>query len=363
MARQVPDRTSWAIYNFAAEADNFGFPVALAATITTAPDEPEDSSVVLMHLPGATAQASVFIHREGTARSDGRRLLPSRLEIVPALDADDISAICEQQLVMALRLFKPAFFWVAPWERRNDVWLPGRGLTSSGYSLKAQEMRRFADFAKRLGDFHVERNITSSIRYNSVLSVLFDGDMSQFLGPEDPKGDGFLRRRAYLMIAGDLYDEALREWHLSSEIRLMLLMMASEALFGDADKSELSHRLAQRAAVLLGPTATDRKVLFEFMKRLYDVRSRLMHGALYRKREGFLRIEVADLENLVNVVRASLLYFIALKATPKEPILKILDRGFFDEAEVLRLRFKANEYWGFGDSSDEHLYSLREAGG
>lgn len=42
----------------------------------------------------------------------------------------------------------------------------------------------------------------------------------------------------------------------------------------------------------------------------------------------------------------------------KAEILRVLDRAVFDEKEVVVFRLKANEFWGFGESPDEHLYSM-----
>jgi hypothetical protein len=54
------------------------------------------------------------------------------------------------------------------------------------------------------------------------------------------------------MIATSLFEDACRQWNVSREHQLMLLMMAAEALFADDDKSELAFRLSLRVAVLNG---------------------------------------------------------------------------------------------------------------
>ena len=157
----------------------------------------------------------------------------------------------------------------------------------------------------------------------------------------------------------------------------MWLVMAAEALFADDDKSELSYRLATRMAVLNGAGASDMKRHWELVRSMYDARSKLMHGAAYvqkpsgRLRElvgdaGFIEIPPDRLLDFNNLVRASILYFIALQRPGQAPaaedwkredVLATLDRSLFDPSEIAGLRRTANEYWGFSGRDDELLCS------
>ncbi|MFQ5830001.1 MAG: hypothetical protein ACE5JD_12725 [Candidatus Methylomirabilia bacterium] len=197
------------------------------------------------------------------------------------------------------------------------------------------------------------------LRYHSP----FFGELvpvTDFVGSSDQTGERFLSRTAHLMAATDFFEQAHGNWWLSPDMRLILLMMAAEALFTDDDRGKLAYRLSQRIAVLNGVHSGERKTMFELTKKLYDLRSRLMHGSVYRAKGGFLEVSGPDVSAFTNLVRSSLLYFIALrrKDLGKAEILKTLDRAIFDEKEMLLLRFKANELWGFGESSDEHLYAM-----
>jgi hypothetical protein len=146
--------------------------------------------------------------------------------------------------------------------------------------------------------------------------------------------------------------------------------MAAEALFADDDKSELSHRLATRVAILNGGDVPAVKEHFDLVRSMYEARSKLIHGSLHvakpSKRladlvgdDGFIRIPPGHLFRFSNLIRASILYFIALQDRPRAEVLDILDRSLFDPSEVAGLRRGANEYWGFPGHEGELLCSGR----
>lgn len=160
------------------------------------------------------------------------------------------------------------------------------------------------------------------------------------------------------MIAADLFEKALEGPNVAPELRLVLLMMALESLFSTDDKSELAFRMSLRIAVLNGSSDAHRKEMFEALREFYDSRSRLVHGSWYRGSKGFVRVSDTELGVLRNVVRASILYFVALKELPKEELLKALDRAVFDRREIDELRVKANGYWGL-ETSEERILTAK----
>lgn len=190
--------------------------------------------------------------------------------------------------------------------------------------------------------------------------------------PDDPAGAKFFKRVARLMIATDLFEQANEAHALSGEMRLMWLVMAAEALFTDDDKSELGYRLATRMAFLNGAGVEDVKRHWELVRSMYEARSKLMHGTAYvgkpSKRlpglvgdAGFIEPTPERLLAFNNLVRASILYFIALQDSERRDVLEILDRSVFDPSEVARLRRMANDYWGLTGREDEMLCSGRWA--
>lgn len=83
----------------------------------------------------------------------------------------------------------------------------------------------------------------------------------------------------------------------NSEDRIIDLMIASEAFFLTDGNSELQYKFAQRAAMYLGKNADQKKIIFEFMKKIYEVRSKIVHGdvpKLPKKSDGLIYATLDD---------------------------------------------------------------------
>lgn len=74
--------------------------------------------------------------------------------------------------------------------------------------------------------------------------------------------------------------------------------------------------------------------------------------------DGFIEIPPGQLFAFNNLIRASILYFIALQDRPRDEVLEILDRSPSDPSAVAGLRRTANEYWGL-QGGDEMLCAGR----
>lgn len=57
---------------------------------------------------------------------------------------------------------------------------------------------------------------------------------------------------------------------------------ALEALFSNGENTELSHKLSERISKFLESQAEQRKALYRIVKRVYDIRSKVVHGATYK---------------------------------------------------------------------------------
>lgn len=88
-------------------------------------------------------------------------------------------------------------------------------------------------------------------------------------------------------------------------IELILMVVALEALFGPPDR-ELSHQVCERAASFIAPPGAGRIGAYQDLKRLYTVRSKLVHGG-FSSTDGRSRKQLrADLEFLEDTVRQCL---------------------------------------------------------
>jgi hypothetical protein len=130
-------------------------------------------------------------------------------------------------------------------------------------------------------------------------------------------------------IALQRYNDALLKPE-SIESRITSTITCLEALYLKAEeRMELSHRLGQRAATILG--------LFEFMplevynnlNRAYDVRSTFIHGSLIEEER---RKDAGQLaEKTLNYARVSLLLFLQLKKSiDKDSLITKIDNSLLD---------------------------------
>jgi hypothetical protein len=371
----------WAVFNLDIDdPDTFEFDVALGhewlgeGLEETGPE----STTVSKAQPDAYARCAVFFHAERSSP----RLVERTLEIIHrplssplnSIDEDPLSPVsltsrCRDQLALALRLFQPQSFLIFPRERRHE----GRGRAyralaahqagaPAPYMLRGRQVTRFLEFARKLRAFHVDRNLYRNIRRDPRGPLLL---------PNDQDEAAFFKRVARLMIATDLFEQANEAHALSGEMRLLWLVMAAEALFTDDDKREPSSQLATRIARLNGAGAEDVKRHEELVRSMYEARNKLMHGRAYVGTSkqppglvgnaGFIEPTPERLLAFNNLVRASILYFIALQHSERRDVLEILGRSEFDSSEVAQLRRMANEYWGLMGREDELLCSGRWA--
>jgi hypothetical protein len=67
--------------------------------------------------------------------------------------------------------------------------------------------------------------------------------------------------------------------------QLVDLTIALEALLGSDDTTELVHRIRLRAAFLLGRDDDESRAIYDMVGRMYDIRSRVLHGAPLKKKD------------------------------------------------------------------------------
>jgi len=77
-------------------------------------------------------------------------------------------------------------------------------------------------------------------------------------------------------LAGDYFEGHHKR--TKPEEKLIDLVIALEILFSPSREGELKFRITQRAAILLGKTAPERVSVKDFLRRVYDARSGLVHS-------------------------------------------------------------------------------------
>ena len=96
-----------------------------------------------------------------------------------------------------------------------------------------------------------------------------------------------------LRIAIARFNSSYEKYELSD--RLIDLVIALEALFGDGERDSTTYKVAIRCASWLNQPGSDRCATFEFVKKMYSARSNVVHG----DDKDLCEVHVNDLEGIV----------------------------------------------------------------
>lgn len=77
--------------------------------------------------------------------------------------------------------------------------------------------------------------------------------------------------RAYLLVSQARMSQYV-------PVKLAFYVIGLECLFSNDDKSEVNHKVSERTAHFIGKTPQERMELYRKVKKLYDVRSKFVHG-------------------------------------------------------------------------------------
>lgn len=130
-------------------------------------------------------------------------------------------------------------------------------------------------------------------------------------------------------IALQRYNDALLRPQ-SIESRITSAITCFEALYLKAEeRMELSHRLSQRAAALLGLFDHVTLEVYNNLNRAYDIRSTFIHGSMIEPEN---HKDIAELaQKTLNYARNSLLIFLQLKSSiDKDNLINKIDNSLLD---------------------------------
>jgi len=134
----------------------------------------------------------------------------------------------------------------------------------------------------------------------------------------------------FITIAFDRYNDSILKQDVP-ESRLLSAIMSLEALYlKDDEMSELSERLAQRAALSLSFYNYDPLEVFSIIKRSYNIRSRFVHGSKIEKDD---RKDVMLLvEKVIEYSRKSLIIYLQInESIDKNKFLNLLTKSLLDK--------------------------------
>lgn len=341
--RRRRETRGWTAVNLDTTPDNFEFKVVPQFVLTLPEPTTNEGSLTIDETLYA---CTVFFHARRT-----RTVPPLQDKLIEIVSPPQVSSqeACSQ-LCFALRLFKPEPFWViSDSERTFGILVQPEFSSLPQYNLRDQELTHFRLFSEHLLEFQREVRMMKARRLFSAM------DMTLMPQDEQPV------RSQHLALAGELFRRVFDVYSAREgyDVPYLTVITALEALLTEDEKSEVSHRIAQRLAFLIGVSPTHRKTIFSQMRENYNVRSRLVHGSLIKGKWQVVSVSWQRFLEATNHLRTALLYFIALdqQGWDRRRILEALDKTAFDESEIVAIRLTANRHWGFGESTDEQLFA------
>jgi hypothetical protein len=159
------------------------------------------------------------------------------------------------------------------------------------------------------------------------------------------KIDFSLKENHFLLIAISRFRSALVRTDPIDQF--LDLMICLEALFAPNDKGEITTKLSNRLVTLVAKNEDERKDLWLFMKKMYNLRSGVVHGDGIRNTEiNGKKYEIEDIrEKIISLVRESIRKYLILsrKFSGNKKVEKIcdeIDLALLDKKNLIKLRSK-----------------------
>lgn len=142
----------------------------------------------------------------------------------------------------------------------------------------------------------------------------------------------------YLSVAIDYHRRAALEQDGTNE--LIHLFIALEALYAtENEKMEIQHKLSSRIATLLGKDKDDRIAIRKRAKKLYTIRSKIVHGSQ--------KFDADNIEDVVTWVQESILRFLVLANNrpekKHEDIIELVDDAMLENELRDKIREESDE--------------------
>ena len=226
-----------------------------------------------------------------------------------------------ERILNCLRLFRIGSVFSIRYEMRPKSFLAFGGTLSSGqrfsatykYPISKQDIPKLRDFIGK------------------IKSLLPEETLQVKSGKIDP-----------IVVALQRYNDALLKPEVI-ESRITSAITCFEALFLRAEeRTELSHKLSQRASALLRTFEFEPLKVYNTLKQAYDIRSTFIHGSQITSEERKNAAKIA--EKTLEYARASLLIFFQLKhLIDKEKLIGRIDNSILEERAYSKLKKLLNE--------------------
>ncbi|QHV97862.1 HEPN domain-containing protein [Spirosoma endbachense] len=88
-------------------------------------------------------------------------------------------------------------------------------------------------------------------------------------------------------------------------VKISFYVLVLECLFSANDATEINHKISERVAIYVGVNGEEKYKLFKFVKKVYGIRSKYVHGQMMDKKlsENAILSEISkELDELVRIV-------------------------------------------------------------
>ena len=106
--------------------------------------------------------------------------------------------------------------------------------------------------------------------------------------------------RKAIRIAGRFYEDSHQKSSMAEQFSNLII--ALEALYTPGSLSELTYRISQNCAIMIGENAPDRQSIFEFLKEMFKRRGKLFHGQYDPEEPAELASDV-EISRLLSIVQ------------------------------------------------------------
>lgn len=160
-----------------------------------------------------------------------------------------------------------------------------------GTTFKASLSEVFSAASAERGEFEFTRKeVETALQTFNPFSI--DDISEEDMGMKFPNFEHFYKNKGPERMHKAHYFTLGARNNAALPMKIVLYCTALECLFSTA-KTEINHRIAERIATMLGTSAEEKKDLFKFIKKAYDYRSTIIHGAnLKGDEEAIVKISV-----------------------------------------------------------------------
>lgn len=220
------------------------------------------------------------------------------------------------KILSCLRLFKVGSVFSIKYEAYPKSFLAFGGTLSSGqrfaptyrYPLSKQDIPKLRDSIGKIKSLLPKENLQAKLEKIDPIAIALQRYNDALLKPE------------------------------SIESRITSAITCFEALYLKAvERMELSHRLSQRASVLLRVFEFKPLEVYNVLNQAYNIRSTFIHGSQIKSEERKNAAKVA--EKILEYARVSLLIFFQLKhLLDKEKLIGRIDNSILEEQAHSKLK-------------------------